>query len=144
MIFGQNICFQLACHNRCHNRPHNRYRLSESSFPLGIGIIGKKRYRHSSNLQYTQLTPYIKFFHNMHSLNTCLYVCACANMYIQLYTSIIIISIYKQHVCRKVNNIVHRQSCSVPGNACMLSLCSLASTSQALLYHFQILSTLDS
>src|SRR6218665_875823 len=38
-----------------------------------------------------------------------------------------------------------RQSCLVRGNACVLSLCSLASTSQALLYHFQILGvTLDS
>src|SRR6218665_3994564 len=35
-----------------------------------------------------------------------------------------------------------RQSCLVRGNGCVLSLCSLASTSQALLYHFQILLTL--
>jgi len=32
----------------CHNRPHNRYRLFESSVPLVIGIIGKKRYRYST------------------------------------------------------------------------------------------------
>src|SRR6218665_1443797 len=33
----------------CQNRPHNRYRLFESSVPLGIGIISKKRYRYSSS-----------------------------------------------------------------------------------------------
>src|SRR6218665_3998801 len=32
-----------------------------------------------------------------------------------------------------------RQSCLVRGNTCVLSFCSLASTSQALLYDFQIL-----
>jgi len=37
----------LASHNRCHNRLHNRYRLFESSVPLGIGIIGRKWYRYS-------------------------------------------------------------------------------------------------
>src|SRR6218665_3184233 len=37
----------LASHNRCHNRLHNRYRLFESSVPLGIGIIGRKCYRYS-------------------------------------------------------------------------------------------------
>jgi len=32
------------------NRPHNRYRLFESLVPLGIGIIGKKRYRYRSSM----------------------------------------------------------------------------------------------